>query len=144
MSARSELVSRHLKVGWWAVLVFVAMGLVLESMHGFKVPFYLDVGNETRRLMWTLAHTHGTLFGLLNVAFAATVWMRDDDPPGSWSLASKLLIAAVVLMPSGFALGGAFIYQGDPGLGILLAPIGGLAMLGGAALVAMGVGRRSG
>ena len=27
---------------------------------------------EARRLMWTLAHTHGTLLGLVHLAFSAT------------------------------------------------------------------------
>ncbi len=70
MSARNTMATNHLRVGWWAILLFVSVGLVLETLHGLKAPFYLDVGNEARRLMWTLAHSHGTLFGLLNVAFA--------------------------------------------------------------------------
>ena len=28
-----------------------------------------------RRLMWTLAHAHGTLLGLVHIAFAVTVRM---------------------------------------------------------------------
>ena len=28
---------RHLRVGWWSLVVFVAMGLVLEAMHGLKI-----------------------------------------------------------------------------------------------------------
>ena len=64
---RNNLVTLHLRAGWWAILVFLSAGLVLETLHGFKAPFYLDVGNESRRLMWTLGHSHGTLFGLLNI-----------------------------------------------------------------------------
>ena len=41
---------RHLRFGWWSLLVFATLGLVLESLHGFKVRAYLDVSNETRRL----------------------------------------------------------------------------------------------
>ena len=52
---------RHIRFGWWSLLVFASAGLVLESLHGFKVRAYLDTSNETRRLMWTLAHAHGTL-----------------------------------------------------------------------------------
>jgi hypothetical protein len=31
-------------------------------------------------------------------------------------------------MPVGFFLGGLFVYAGDPGLGILLVPVGGLLL----------------
>jgi hypothetical protein len=67
---------RHLRFGWWTLLVFLTMGLVLEILHGFKAEAYLKVSNETRRLMWTLAHAHGTLLGLVNIAFAMTVRSR--------------------------------------------------------------------
>ena len=70
------LVRRHLRVGWWAILFFLTLGVVLEALHGFKVPWYLNVANETRRLMLTLAHAHGVLVGLLHIAFAATVRLR--------------------------------------------------------------------
>jgi len=53
------LAERHLRFGWWALLGFLTVGLVLEAFHGFKVGLYLDVPNQTRRLMWTLGHAHG-------------------------------------------------------------------------------------
>jgi len=59
---------RHLRFGWWSLLVFATLGLILESLHGFKVRAYLDVSNETRRLMWTLAHAHGTLLAVVSGA----------------------------------------------------------------------------
>ena len=43
-------------------------------------------------------------------------------------LASTCLNAASVLLPGGFFAGGIYIYDGDPGLGVFLAPIGGLAL----------------
>ncbi|MFQ5492069.1 MAG: hypothetical protein ACE5GE_15235, partial [Phycisphaerae bacterium] len=64
----ASLARRHLCFGWWSLLLFVAMGLVLESLHGFKVRFYLDVDNQTRRLMWTLCHAHGTLLAVIHIA----------------------------------------------------------------------------
>ena len=66
------LTKRHLRFGWWALLIFLSLGLVLEGLHGFKVGYYLKVSSETRRLMWTLAHAHGTLLALVNIAFAFT------------------------------------------------------------------------
>jgi hypothetical protein len=127
-SAAGPLIRRHLQVGWWALLVFLTAGLVLESLHGFKVEAYLKVSNETRRLMWTLAHAHGTLLGLVNLAFAAALGALPAWPAPSRRLASSSLIAATILMPAGFFLGGLFIYSGDPGLGILLVPVGGILL----------------
>src|SRR5438128_8366345 len=70
--ATALLIRRHLHFGWWTLLIFLTAGLALEALHGFKVEAYLKVSNETRRLMWTLAHAHGTLLGLVNLGFAAT------------------------------------------------------------------------
>ena len=43
-------------------------------------------------------------------------------------LASACLMAASLLLPGGFFLGGLVIYHGDPGLGILLVPLGALML----------------
>ena len=67
-------VRRHLRFGWWSLFAFLALGIALDAMHGFKVGWYLDTVNETRRLMFTLSHAHGTLLGLMHLGFAATVW----------------------------------------------------------------------
>ena len=48
---------------------FAILGLTLEGLHGFKVRFYLDTSNETRRLMWTLAHAHGIGLALVHIVF---------------------------------------------------------------------------
>ena len=114
------------------------MGLGLEALHGFKVDWYLDVGLETRREMWTLAHAHGTLLGLVNLAFAVVPGL---DGTSAWRRVSWLLVAGTLLMPTGFFLGGIKIYGGDPSLGILLVPLGGLCLLVGVGLTALGVGR---
>ena len=115
---------RHLQIGWRLLLLYLTMGLVLESLHGFKVGFYLNVSNETRRLMWTLAHAHGTLIALIQVAFGLTLRLLPAWDPRQRTLAGKCLIGANVLLPGGFFLGGLFLYSGDPGLGVLLVPIG--------------------
>ena len=44
------------------------------------------------------------------------------------TIASTSLLAAGVLMPGGFFLGGVWVYGGDPGLGILLVPVGGVLL----------------
>jgi hypothetical protein len=119
---------RHLRFGWWSLLVFATAGLVLESLHGFKVRAYLDAANETRRLMWTLAHAHGTLVGLVNVA-AGLTWRSAPALPPNVRLVSSSLVAAGVLLPGGFFLGGVMFYAGDPGLGTLLVPVGAVLLL---------------
>ena len=127
MRDEADQASRHLRFGWWTLLVFAALGLVLESLQGFKVAAYLDVSNETRRTMWRLAHTHGTLLGAINILFALT---RRSSPPSAvapWI--SMTLIAATLLLPLGFFLGGIVFYAGDPGIGVLLVPIGGVLLL---------------
>jgi hypothetical protein len=110
------------------LLIFLTGGLALEALHGFKIEAYLKVTNETRRLMWTLSHAHGTLLGLVNLAFAATLRAIPAWPESNRRFASSALIAATVLIPAGFFLGGLFIYAGDPGLGILLVPVGGILL----------------
>jgi hypothetical protein len=136
-------IRRHLAFGWWTVLIFLTMGLVLETLHGLKVQSYLSVVNETRRLMWTLAHAHGTLLGVLNLAFAFTLRNLPEWMPDSRSLASGLLRAATILMPAGFLMGGIFIYSGDPGLGILLVPVGGILLFIAVFLAAKAAMRRT-
>lgn len=131
------VVRRHLRFGWLSLLVFLTLGLALEALHGFKVQAYLNVMNETRRLMWTLAHAHGTLLALAHVAFAFTVQCAPGWPARPRTLASCGLIGASLLMPGGFLLAGIWVYAGDPGLGILLVPVGGILLFAAVLLTAL-------
>lgn len=126
---------RHLRFGWATVALFAIGGLTLEALHGFKLGLYLDVGNETRRLLWTLAHAHGTLLGLLHIGWGATLAAADDDDHRKRRRrVGKLLRAATVLLPGGFFLGGVWTYGSDPGIAaVIMVPLGGLALV--AALV---------
>ena len=118
----------HVRVGWWSLLVFLTLGGVLEAMHGFKIGWYLDVGNDTRRLLWTLAHAHGTLLSLIHIVFGITVTYLRWHP--RWrAIASRCLLLAGVLIPVGFLLGGTFVFSGDPGLGILLLSAGAIFLV---------------
>lgn len=128
----------HLRFGWWVLLIFAALGLALETMQGFKIGAYLKVSNETRRLMWTLAHQHGTFLALVNLGFALTVRLIPEWDARQRGMASVCLRGATLLMPAGFFFGGMFIYSGDPGLAILLVPIGGLMLLTAIFLTARG------
>jgi hypothetical protein len=120
---------RHLRFGWWSLLMFAALGLALESLHGFKVRAYLDVSNETRRLMWTLAHAHGTLLALIHIVFGLAVRAGAVPAAAGARPISMSLIAASVLLPGGFFLGGVAFYAGDPGVGVLLVPAGAVLLL---------------
>jgi hypothetical protein len=133
-------VRRHLRIGWWSILVFLTLGVALEALHGFKTPWYLNVSNSTRRLMFTLAHAHGTLLGVLHVAFAATVPQLAAWDTRQRGLASNCLFAASVLIPGGFFLGGLIVYAGDPGLGIILVPAGALLLFAAVFLTARAAG----
>ncbi len=132
---------RHVRWGWWLLASYIILGSVLEALHGFKVGGYLDVTNHTRRLMWTLAGAHGTLLGLLNVAFAFTLGVTPLAPPRR-RLASRCLLSASVLLPLGFFLAGIDIYAGDPGFGIVFAGLGGLLLV--VAVLAIATGSRPG
>lgn len=122
---------RHLRLGWWSLFAFLALGLVLETLHGFKLSWYLNVDVEMRRLMFTLAHAHGALFGLVNIAAGLTLRAKNLELPRDASLA---LAWGSLLLPVGFLLGGLVIHDGDPGLGVLIVPVG-------AFLALYGVGR---
>jgi hypothetical protein len=124
----ATLARRHLRWGWWSLLVFLTLGLALEALHAFKVGAYLNVSQETRRLMWTLAHAHGTLLALVHLGFAAAARAIPDWPARPRGAASLGLRGAGLLMPAGFFLGGVWARGGDPGVGILLVPVGGVML----------------
>ena len=129
---------RHLQIGWWSLFVFAALGLLLESFHGFKFRAYLDVSNETRRLMWRLAHAHGTLLGVVHVLFGLLLGNGIASFRNVRTI-SIALIGAGVLLPLGFFLGGIRFYGGDPGIGVVLVPIGAVLLLTGLFLIASGL-----
>jgi hypothetical protein len=120
--------ARHLRFGWWSLFLFATAGLVLEGLHGFKVRAYLDASNETRRLMWTLAHAHGTLLAIVNI-ITGLMWRSAPKLAAHGRLTSSSLVAASVLLPGGFFLGGISFYGGDPGVGTALVPIGAVLFL---------------
>jgi hypothetical protein len=131
-SQKSALVSRHLGWGWTLLLFFLSLGSLLELMHGFKIGWYLDADQQTRRHLMTLAHAHGALLAIVQIAFAATLQASRGETTRSDGLASACLLGAALLVPLGFLLGGLYPYAGDPGLGVFLVPPG-------AALLFLGV-----
>jgi hypothetical protein len=133
VSDDEQLVTRHLRVGLWGLLAFVVLGAALETFHAVKAPLFVDAGQETTRLLLRLAHAHGTLVSILNVVFALVVRAR---PAAGTKAASACMLAALVLLPLGFLVGGLFAHGGDPGLGIVLVPPGAIALAAGIALAA--------
>lgn len=118
---------KSLRYGFTALLLFVAGGLTLEFLHLIKAPWYLEV--HLRRELWVLAHAHGALLALFNLAYAATVArMPTAASAGVW------LRWGAALVPAGFFLGGIGNSEGDPSLAIALTPVGALAVLIGLAL----------
>src|SRR5690606_14647122 len=132
-----RLVRRHLRAGWWALGAYLLLGAALEALHAVKAGLYLDVGQETRRLLFRLAHAHGTLLALVNVLYGLTVRAA---PAAASPLSSGSLLAALVLLPAGFLIGGAFARSGDPGLGVILVPAGAAALAIGVFAAARRVG----
>jgi hypothetical protein len=117
---------RHIRFGWWSLFVFVCIGITLETLHGFKSSWYLDVGNEVRRLMFTLGHAHGAALSLINIAAGLT--SRNLPNAHLRPATSFCFIWATLLIPVGFFLGGFATLGGDPGLGIWLVPIGAILL----------------
>jgi uncharacterized membrane protein len=136
----AQLADRNLRFGWWSLLIFLSLGAILETLQGFKIGWYLDVGNETRRLMFTLAHAHGTLLAVVNIAAGLTARIMDRftlRPSVSFAL-----IWAAILLPAGFFLGGIVIYDGDPGLGVWLVPVGAALLFYSIVRIALDLSRR--
>jgi len=134
---------RHLMFGWWSILGFILVGISLEALHGLKMAWYLDPAFETRRLLFTLAHAHGVLLGLVNLGFAATLVALPARMERLRGTISPLLMGGSVVMPAGFLLGGISIYEGDPGLAIALVPLGATLLIAAVGMTAWSVSRPS-
>jgi hypothetical protein len=115
--------------GLLLLAVSLPLGMTLEALHALKVPVYL--GSHLRRELWTLAHAHGNLLALLCLTYAALAPSWIDAEPRR--RIGRLLCIGAAAMPLGFFLGGVLNTEGDPSLGILLVPAGGVCLL--AALV---------
>ena len=144
----ARCVQRHIRFGWWSLLTFVALGILLESLLAYKVTWYLGEDYENiRRLMWRLAHAHGTLLSLVHLLFAMTVHLVPATVSQRGArFASPCFMAASFLLPGGFFLGGIFTFEqhADPGMGIFLVPVGALMMVVAVLLTALGVTKASG
>ena len=109
---------------WVSIAIWMSFGLLLESLIGYRVPAYLR--DELRREIFRLAHTHGTLLNLVLLGAALCI-ERGFVHPSKMGLLS--LRIGAVLMPVGFLLGGIWHTEGEPGLGVWLAPLGGILVI---------------
>jgi hypothetical protein len=133
---RRSTARRHHLIGWCGLLLFASLGIALETLHGLKVGYYLDPEHRMRRLLWTLAHAHGTLLALVHVAFAAGLPYLGQWTPRRLKLASFFLTDALLILPLGFFLGGFGHTEVDPSPGVLLVPIGAVFLLAALGLIA--------
>ena len=125
---------RHEQLGWGMLALFIVLGVVLETLHGLKVTPYLAETYATGRLLWTLAHAHGALLGLVHLGFASTLRSHESWTGAGRTWASRCLVWGAVLLPGGFFSGGAWLWGNDPNPLVLFSPLGGLLLGAGAAL----------
>ena len=117
--------TKALRTGWLLLALSLPLGLTLEALHAFKLPAFLQ--SEVRREMWRLAHAHGTLLGILLLAFVAVAEKHVVESARAGI--SRNLRVGAVLMPLGFFAGGVLNSEGDPSLGIFLVPLGAVFLL---------------
>lgn len=115
------------RLGFGGLFGWASLGLGLEAAHGFKWSPVLD-DSLTRELL-RLAHAHGVLLSLVCLAYAAEGLPLMAARPDAGRSLRRLLSCAWLLVPSGFALGALGHSESDPGLAIVLVPIGAVCLL---------------
>jgi hypothetical protein len=137
---RERLTLLHQRLGWSGLLVFSVLGITLEVLLAWKVPFLIDGAEVERRHLLRLGHAHGTLLSLLQLGFCTTIPHLDPERRQT-RLGSRLLGSALVLLPLGFVAGGATAAGGDPGIPIVLVPLGALLLLAGVTILTVSLFR---
>jgi hypothetical protein len=117
-----------------SIAVWMAFGLLLEGLLGYKTPAYLQ--DSQRRELFRLAHAHGTLLGLILLASALAVDRFSLVVPRAARVALRL---GVIVLPLGFLLAGVWHYEGDPGIAIWLVPPSALLVIFGVVTLALAV-----
>ena len=131
-TAPPDRLGRMIFQGWASIAVWMAFGLLLEGLLGFKSPPYLD--DLQRRELFRLAHTHGAFLGVVLVV-AALCGRRDArSAPRAATLALRI---GSLVMPLGFLLAGVWHPEGDPGLAVWLVPPGALMVIFGVIVIAL-------
>jgi hypothetical protein len=109
---------------WISLAAWIVFGLLIEGLIGFRSPMLMD--DLVRRDMFRLAHAHGTLLNLVLIAAAICARL---DLIQLGRITALGLRTAVVLLPVGFLLAGLWHFKDDPGVAILLVPIGAVLLL---------------
>ncbi len=130
-----------LRFSLWTLAFYAGLGLALEGLHGFKIAWYLSAATTMRRELLTLGHAHGTLFSIAGIGVACSWPFFDSRLQARVRAATAMVRFATIATPFGFLLGGAFAQGGDPGLAILLVPMGALAFIAGITQLARSVAR---
>ena len=128
-----------LRQGWISLALWIAFGILIEGLIGFRIPALLD--EPVRRDLFRLAHAHGTLLNL--VLLVAALCQRLELIRLGRLPAAELRLA-VILLPVGFLLGGLWPLHDDPGVGIFLVPIGAVLLLVAAFQIGLSVSAKSG
>ena len=123
-----------LRQGWISLAVWIAFGILIEGFIGFRTPALLD--DSVRRELFRLAHAHGTLLSLVLIAAAICARLELIVFAKTSSLCLRV---AALLLPLGFFFGGLWHFKDDPGLGIILVPIGAVLLLAAAIQLAWSV-----
>jgi hypothetical protein len=118
--------------GWISLAVWMAVGLLLESLLAYKSPAYMT--DPQRRELFRLAHAHGALLGLLLVVIA--LWLKASLAAVS-RVAMIALRSGAAVMPLGFFVAGIWHPEGDPGFAIWLVPVAALALIFGLISIAL-------
>lgn len=138
--AQSTEAQRARRFGWWSLLLWALLGLCLEAAHGFKLSAYLD--DELTRMLLRLGHAHGVGLSLLVLVYSSAGLPLLAHRRDAGRAVSTALMVGAACLPLGFALGAIAHPEGDPGIGVLLAPVGGVALLWGLLQVALSASRR--
>ena len=117
--------------GWFGLAVFMAFGLLIEGLIGYRSPAYLN--DPMLRELFRLAHFHGTALSLLLVVADLYLLSRDIAIPRPAKLSLRI---GAVIMPLGFLFGGIATTETDPHFSIILSPIGGVMLIFGVIAIA--------
>ena len=137
VSSAADVAPALVRQGWVSLAVWIAFGILVEGLIGFRTPALLD--DPIRHDMFRLAHAHGTL---LNLALIAAGICARLELLRLATTAALALRGAVVLLPVGFLIGGIWHFKSDPGLGVLLVPVGAVLLLASALQLAWASARR--
>jgi hypothetical protein len=128
--AHREEARRCRRFGWTSLAIWSLFGLALEAAHGFKLAVFLD--DDLRHTLLRLAHAHGVVLALMVLAFGSGVAaLHGDDPAPRARRTGALLRAGALVVPLGFALSAVRPHEGDPGLAVLLVPVGAVFLIAG-------------